>query len=142
VSIPANIRTFDYPRDYEPVIELWGDSGPGVRVGRSDTREEITKKLSRDPDLFLVAELDNEIIGAVLGGFDGRRGMIYHLSVSEEFRQLGVGTALMAALENRLREKGCLRAYLLIRKNNPANKFYTNHDWQHLDLFIYGKDLS
>jgi ribosomal protein S18 acetylase RimI-like enzyme len=142
VKIPINIRTFVYPEDYVPVVELWGDSGPGIRVGRSDTHEEIAKKLQRDPDLFLVAELDGEIIGAVLGGFDGRRGMIYHLSVSEEHRHLGIGTALMDALEIRLCEKGCLRAYLLIRKDNPVSQFYAKHEWQNLDLFIFGKDLQ
>lgn len=142
MKIPINIRSFIYPDDYVSVVELWGDSGPGVRVGRSDTREEIAKKLLRDPDLFLVAELDGEIIGAVLGGFDGRRGMVYHLSVSEEYHHLGIGTALMDALEIRLREKGCLRAYLLIRKDNPASQFYAQNDWQNLDLFIFGKDLQ
>ena len=53
----------------------------GVHVGRSDTPAEIEKKLARDPDLFLVAECEQQIIGSVIGGYDGRRGMIYHLAV-------------------------------------------------------------
>ena len=51
-------------------------------MGRSDTLAEITKKVQRDPDLFLVAEADGRLIGSVIGGFDGRRGMIYHLAVA------------------------------------------------------------
>lgn len=142
MRIQANIRTFKFPDDYPPVVELWERSGPGIHVGRSDTLNEVAKKIQRDPDLFLVADLQDEIIGAVIGGFDGRRGMIYHLAVDKEFRQFGVGTALMETLENRLREKGCLRSYLMVRKDDAATQFYDKQGWQALDIFVFGKDLQ
>lgn len=142
MRIQVNIRTFKFPDDYPPVVELWERSGPGIHVGRSDTLNEVAKKIQRDPDLFLVADLQDEIIGAVIGGFDGRRGMIYHLAVDKEFRQFGVGTALMETLENRLREKGCLRSYLMVRKDNAATQFYDKQGWQALDIFVFGKDLQ
>jgi ribosomal protein S18 acetylase RimI-like enzyme len=142
VRIQVNIRTFKFPDDYPPVVELWERSGPGIHVGRSDTLNEVAKKIQRDPDLFLVADLQDEIIGAVIGGFDGRRGMIYHLAVDKEFRQFGVGTTLMETLENRLREKGCLRSYLMVRKDDAATQFYDKQGWQALDIFVFGKDLQ
>ena len=142
MRIPVNIRTFKFPDDYPPVVELWERSGPGIHVGRSDTLNEVAKKIQRDPDLFLVADLQDEIIGVVIGGFDGRRGMIYHLAVDKEFRQFGVGTALMETLENRLREKGCLRSYLMVRTDNAATQFYDKQGWQALDIFVFGKDLQ
>jgi ribosomal protein S18 acetylase RimI-like enzyme len=135
------IRTFQYPGDYAPVIGLWADSGPGIHVGRSDTREEILKKIKRDPDLFLVAEMSSKIVGAVLGGFDGRRGLVYHLAVHKDYRQQGLGRALMAKLEKRLREKGCRRSYLLVRKKREVSDFYELLGWQELDLHIFGKNL-
>jgi ribosomal protein S18 acetylase RimI-like enzyme len=87
---------------------------------RSDEPDEIAKKLQRDADLFLVAEVDGEILGTVLGGFDGRRGMVYHLAVAERFREQGIGTILMAELEKRLRDQGCIRYYLLVTKDNQT----------------------
>jgi len=141
VKIPVKFRTFKYPDDYLPVVDLWEHSGPGIQVGRSDTPDEISKKIQRDPDLFLVADFQEEIIGAVIGGFDGRRGMIYHLAVDKEYRQFGVGTALMETLENRLRDKGCLRSYLMVRKDNAATQFYEKQGWQALDISVFGKDL-
>jgi ribosomal protein S18 acetylase RimI-like enzyme len=137
----VNVRQFRYPEDFMPVIDLWDNAGPGVHLGRSDTEGEILKKLGRDPDLFLVAELDNEIVGAVLGGFDGRRGLVYHLAVRREFRHHGLGAALMDTLENRLREKGCLRSYLLVTKDNDVSSFYQSRGWQRLDLVVFAKDL-
>jgi ribosomal protein S18 acetylase RimI-like enzyme len=139
----CTIREFRYPEDYPAVIDLWQNAGPGIHVRRSDQPEEIERKLERDPDLFLVAEVDERIVGAVLGGFDGRRGMMYHLAVAESYRRRGLGLALMDELERRLRSKGCIRYYLLVTTDNDlAIQFYEAHGWKHLDLYAFGKDLA
>jgi ribosomal protein S18 acetylase RimI-like enzyme len=141
-GIPYTIRVFRYPQDYSAVIALWQSAGSGVHVRRSDSAEEIEKKLSRDPDLFLVAEHDGRIIGTVMGGFDGRRGMIYHLAVVREYRQFGLGTALMDEVERRLKERGCLRSYLLVTRDNPsALDFYSRRGWETMEINIMAKDL-
>jgi ribosomal protein S18 acetylase RimI-like enzyme len=139
----AIIRDFHYPEDYPAVIDLWGKAGPSIHLRRSDDPDQIELKLQRDPDLFLVAELDGQIVGAVLGGFDGRRGFMYHLAVAENIRQQGLGLALMDELELRLRQKGCIRYYLLVTRDNlGAMQFYEDHGWQRMDLYAYGKDLA
>jgi ribosomal protein S18 acetylase RimI-like enzyme len=137
------IRNFEYPREYPTIIDLWGNAGAGIHLGRSDKPHEIEKKLQHDPDLFLVAELDGEIIGAVLGGFDGRRGLIYHLAVANSHRGRGIGALLMEELERRLRDKGCIRCYLLVTSDNhEAIHFYEKHGWERMELYTYGKDLG
>ncbi|MFT3895754.1 MAG: GNAT family N-acetyltransferase [Anaerolineales bacterium] len=140
----VQIREFQFPVDYDQVYQLWEGIEKGVRVGRSDTPREIEKKLSRDPDLFLVAECDGRIIGSVIGGFDGRRGLIYHLAVASEFRGNGIGTQLMDELETRLRSKGCLKSYLLVTLDNTeAEEYYKRHGWQPMEhqVHILGKEL-
>ena len=57
------IRELCFPDDYPEVKSLWASMEKGVNLGRSDASEEIQKKLARDPDLFLVAEEDEQIIG-------------------------------------------------------------------------------
>lgn len=137
------IRQFEFPKDYTAVIQLWNSAGPGVHVGRSDSASEIEKKLQRDPDLFLVVEADQEIIATVLGGFDGRRGLIYHLAVALPCRRLGIAQALMAELERRMKEKGCIRAYLLlVQGNEDAYQFYTDQGWEALPVAILAKDIE
>ena len=113
-------------------------------MGRSDTLAEIEKKVSRDPDLFLVAESDRRIVGSVMGGFDGRRGLIYHLAVDAGFRGIGIGSRLMDEVESRLRRKGCLKSYLLVTDDNPeVEEYYLNRGWRHMDsIRLYGKDLQ
>ena len=117
--LTVQIREFCFPADYEPVFALWRSIERGVHTGRSDLPSEIQKKLTRDPDLFLVADAKGEIIGSVLGGYDGRRGLVYHLAVASGFRKMGIGSRLMEELESRLRAKGCLKCYLLVTVDNP-----------------------
>lgn len=136
------IRSFRYPDDYAAVMDLWANAGNGIHLRRSDESQEIEKKLLRDPDLFLVAEHNGGIVGAVLGGFDGRRGMMYHLAVATDFRNQGIGAALMVDLETRLKDKGCIRYYLLVTMDNDeAIQFYEAHGWERMQLYAYGKNL-
>jgi ribosomal protein S18 acetylase RimI-like enzyme len=144
ISPSIKIRDFQFPSDYDPVYELWGSIEKGVRTGRSDAPAEIEKKLARDPELFLVAESEGEIIGSVIGGFDGRRGLIYHLAVAASFRGMGIGSRLMDEVESRLRAKGCLKCYLLVTSDNPeAEAYYQRRGWQHMDYIrLFGKELQ
>jgi N-acetylglutamate synthase len=138
------IREFKFPEDYPVVFKLWSEAGAGIHLRKSDEPDEIAKKLKRDADLFLLAESEGLVVGSVLGGFDGRRGMVYHLAVAEAFRKQGIGADLMEELEKRLREKGCIRYYLLVTKDNDtAVRFYENLGWKQMDdLFLFAKDID
>jgi ribosomal protein S18 acetylase RimI-like enzyme len=148
--------------DYDTVYALWRHAGDGLGIGRSDTRGEIAKKLQRDPDLFLVAEevvhsersdarsaveeyheRSRRIIGTVIGGYDGRRGMIYHLAVDHAYRRRGIGKMLMDELERRLQAKGCVKAYLLVKRGNEdVVKFYQHRGWETMEITIMGKTIK
>ncbi len=137
------IRKFNVEVDYDVVRALWREAGSGIQLSPSDEQGEIGKKLHRDPDLFLVAEEGKRIVGAVLGGFDGRRGMVYHLAVQPEYRERGIGRTLMEELEHRLRTKGCLKYYLLVTKDNQeALAFYGQMGCDEMELLVMGKKLS
>jgi ribosomal protein S18 acetylase RimI-like enzyme len=137
------VREFRYPEDYPAARFLWEHAGSGVHVRRSDEPEEIQKKLQHDPDLFLVAETQDKLIGTVIGGFDGRRGMIYHLAVDAAFRQQGVGSLLMDEVEHRLKAKGCLKCYLMVTvENENAMRFYEARNWERMDTaYTYSKEF-
>lgn len=140
----VQIREFNFHYDFEAVRNLWKGAGTGIQLRRSDDPEEILKKLQRDPDLFLVASLEGKIIGTVIGGFDGRRGLIYHLAVEQDLREQGIGSQLMEEVENRLRLKGCIKSYLLVTQENAsAMRFYEKRGWQPMDgVKLYGKEFQ
>ncbi len=138
------IREIHFPEDFPQVENLWASMERGVSLGRSDTPDEIQKKLTHDPDLFLVAEENGQIIGTVIGGYDGRRGLLYHLAVAASYRGRGIGSRLMNEVESRLRAKGCLRCYLLVTTDNPEGmQYYEKHGWERMDYVVtYGKNLA
>jgi ribosomal protein S18 acetylase RimI-like enzyme len=143
--LPASLRLreFQFPNDYPLVYQLWQHAGQGIHLRKSDELEEIKKKVERDPDLFLIAEIDGQIVGSVIGGFDGRRGMVYHLAVEQSLRHKGLGRLLMSELEKRMAQKGCLRSYLLVTRDNlEAIHLYESTGWESMDLLIFGKDLA
>jgi ribosomal protein S18 acetylase RimI-like enzyme len=136
------IRTVNFPEEYDSVLALWASAGPGVQIRHSDSPAEMLKKVKMDPGLFLAAEKNGEIVGAVLGGFDGRRGMVYHLAVAEHVRHSGIALSLMNEIEHRLRERGCIKYYLLVtRENERALQFYDRFGCEVMDLFVLGKEL-
>jgi ribosomal protein S18 acetylase RimI-like enzyme len=129
--------------DYDAVYALWQNAGPGIGLGRSDTRDGVAKKLQRDPDLFLLALDDDQIIGTVIGGFDGRRGLIYHLAVEQAYRARGIGKMLMDEVERRLVAKGCLRCYLLVMDDaREAIDFYRHLGWETWGVTVMGKYIA
>ena len=131
MTVTPGIRQFDFDGDYSRVIGLWQTIETGMHIGPSDAPEEIKKKIERDPDLFLVAEQNGEIIGTIIGAFDGRRGMIYHLAVHNAFRRQGIGQALLAEVEKRLKEKGCIKCLLMVLEDNEtAKRFYEGSGWK------------
>lgn len=135
------IREFQLD-DYEKVVELWKESGIKLRPG--DEREGIELKLQRDPDLFLVAEIDQRILGVVLGAWDGRRGWISHLAVRSGHQRSGVGKSLIKELERRLVGKGALKVNAQIYKSNRASmEFFKALNYEiHSDLIMVGRDLK
>ena len=131
MTTAPGIRQFDFDGDYARVIDLWKTIETGMHIGPSDAPEEIKKKIERDPDLFLVAEHDGGIIATIIGAFDGRRGMIYHLAVHNDYRRRGIGQALLVEVEKRLKEKGCIKCLLMVLEDNEtAKRFYEESGWK------------
>jgi len=108
-------RPFD-KSDQPAVIDLWIDCG--LVVPWNDPAKDIERKLKVDPDLFLVGELDNDIVASVMGGYDGHRGWINYLAVSPRHQRKGYGRLIMEAVELAIAQKGCPKINLQIRGSN------------------------
>jgi ribosomal protein S18 acetylase RimI-like enzyme len=114
---------------YDEVIQLWRNAGIGV--GSSDSKEELEKMLARNPDLFLIGEIKDQIIAVVMGGFDGRRGYVHHLAVEPGYQKKGFGREIMNALNEIFLQKGIHKVHLFIeRRNKEVVDFYRNLGWE------------
>ena len=111
------IREFE-DRDEDGVVVLWQRCGL-VRPW-NDARKDIARKRKVQGELFLVGEFDGAIVGSVMGGYEGHRGWVNYLAVDEAHRRGGLGRALMAEIETRLRKLGCPKLNLQVRSENGA----------------------
>jgi ribosomal protein S18 acetylase RimI-like enzyme len=133
--------------DYGQVLALWREAGAGVELRPSDSPAGLALKLSRDADLFLVAEaagpLGPEVVGVIIGAWDGRRGWLHHLAVRQDWRGRGIGRALVARVEAGLQARGCLKINLLVRKaNEQAIKLYRALGYSDMnEICAMGKEL-
>jgi ribosomal protein S18 acetylase RimI-like enzyme len=89
----------------------------------------IENKLNVQPELLLVGEVAAGdavvLVGAVMAGYDGVRGWIYHLAVAPEWRRRGFATELVHAAESGLRQLGCPKVNIQIRAaNSGVEAFY------------------
>lgn len=108
----------------------------------SDPLIAIEKKVAHDPDMFLVAVEDSRVVGTVMGGYDGHRGWIYSLAVTNRDRHRGAGTALVRETEQKLKVLGCLKMNLqIVSSNSGVVEFYKKLGFSVEDRVSMGKRL-
>lgn len=128
--------------DYDKVYGLWTNTqGMGMR-NLDDSPEGIEKFLKRNPTTNFVAQEENEIIGVILCGHDGRRGYIYHTAVNIDYRGRGIGkTLVQAALTALKKEKINKAALVAFASNDLGNEFWQALGFDRRDDLIY-RNLS
>ena len=116
----ATIRPFE-AADYDAAHALWLAT-PGVGLSAADERGPIERYLARNPGLSFVAEEGGALLGTILCGHDGRRGLIHHLMTVPGVRRRGIGRSLLRAGLRALRAQGIDKCHLLVVGDNEAGK--------------------
>jgi len=118
--IPGPVIRTIQPADIDAVVALWEEAGMAAYEQSGEAADEITAKLERDPDLFLVAEADGGVVAAVMGTWDGHRGRVKRLAVRDDLRRGGLGRQMVEELERRFLERGIRRIRLEVWGHNEA----------------------
>jgi ribosomal protein S18 acetylase RimI-like enzyme len=101
------------------VIALW-ETVFGYETAHNTPSLAIDKKLAVADELFFVALRDEEVIGTVMGGYDGHRGWLYSVAVHPAHRREGLGAKLVRHAENALIARGCMKINLQIVSANAS----------------------
>lgn len=107
--------------DYDSIIALWKSAGLPFKPHGRDKKEEMSVQLKKDPDLFIGAFEENELMGAIIGTDDGRKGWINRLAISPEHTRSGVAMRLIAELEDALKKRGRRIICTLVEDPNEAS---------------------
>lgn len=130
--------------DYPEVQALWRSiKGFGIR-SIDDSKEGVSRFLTRNPGISVVAEQDGKIVGAILCGHDGRRGCLYHVCVREESRRQGIGKAMVVFCMEALKKERINKVSLIaFTKNDVGNAFWKEIGWtKREDLNYYDFTLN
>jgi len=114
----VSIRPFE-ETDRDALVQLWAGVFPDDPP-RNAPAAMIDNKLGVQPELLLVGTVDGGLVAAVIAGFDGVRGWIYHLAVAPEWRRRGFASQMVRAAESGLRKLGCPKVNLQVRATNSA----------------------
>jgi N-acetylglutamate synthase len=127
--------------DYEEVARLWSAT-EGLSLSDDDSREGIAIYLKRNAGLCFVSVDSEKIVGTVLCGHDGRRGILRHLAVAREFRKNGLARLLIRASLDALAGEGIKKCNIFVMDFNVAGLRFWEHigaghleyDWRTLQL--------
>ncbi|WP_027092923.1 GNAT family N-acetyltransferase [Cohnella thermotolerans] len=134
------IRAFQLS-DYRSVAEL-------LEVALSEeccqeTMAALAKQLSWDSELVLVAEKEDEIVGAMIGTIDQNKGYVYRLAVHPDNRRQGIGRTLLAAMSQRFRQRNVFKILIAGDKHNELLlPYYESLRDQPIDFARLSKPLA
>ena len=113
--------------DLPACLALW-DGMPGLSLfPTTDSLAGLTRYLTRNPGLSVVALFGGKIVGAALAGHDARRGYLHHVAVAEEHRRKGLGRAMVEWCLRALTAEGLGRCLIFVNPGNDEGKGFWRH---------------
>ncbi len=133
------LRNLD-DRDVDGVVDLWDRCG--LVRSWNDPHRDIERSRADGVAQLVAVDESGGIIGSALVGYDGHRGWANYVAVDPTHRGTGLGRALMAEAEERLRSLGCPKLNLQVRLgNDDAIEFYKSLGYEIDAAVSMGKRL-
>jgi len=112
------------PDDAERIVRFWHESG--ASMGPSDSVAFVRSAITNPAARLILAQAGDELVGTLLGTFDGWRGNMYRLVVHPAWRRQGIARQLVKRIEQFFAECGARRVTVLIETDRPwAVAFWT-----------------
>jgi ribosomal protein S18 acetylase RimI-like enzyme len=117
--------------DYDEVYRLW-EQTEGLNLEEGDSREAIDIYLRRNQGLCFIAYADGHIVGTVLCGHEGRRGILRHLAVNREHRGKGIARALINQCLSALAKDGIKKCNTFVLDENVEGRLF----WERMGWYV------
>ncbi|MFJ6774341.1 ATP-binding protein [Kitasatospora sp. NPDC091257] len=132
-----HVRDFT-PDDLEAMVRLDAESATTDRAAAFRLSDVVAALQARNPSVVAVA--DGHLVGAAVGRVDGDRAWVLRIALHPAWRNLGMGTALLSALEHRLRDAGARIVAALLPDEETGATALVNSGFQpHRGLTYFEK---
>ena len=100
-----------------------------------ETIDALANQLSLDSGLILVAEVEQQVAGIIIGTIDDNQGYYYRLAVHRDYRNQGIGQSLIRSLDKRFRNRKVNKIMIALdRHNEHLRSFYEALGYQAKDF--------
>lgn len=128
--------------DFGGLDALWKEAFPNDPPW-NHALNAVPVKLAYQPDLLFVVVESREVLGSVMAGYDGHRGWLYSVAVSQSARRHGLGTRLVRHAEKALLALGCRKINPQVRTSNDVVvSFYERLGYSIEDRVSLGRRLD
>jgi len=130
-------RLRDYhEEDLDQAIQIWDQSrGSGATEPVFSVAEVMAAARSGQP--AVVAEVGDEVVGMAVAQIQGERAWIMLVAIGSRWRDRGVGSALLADLERRLRSQGVRRISAALPGSATGATALQNSGYTRRDGLVY-----
>ncbi|WP_248929741.1 GNAT family N-acetyltransferase [Paenibacillus hamazuiensis] len=85
-----------------------------------ETMGAFARQLSWDSELVLVAVIQGEIAGVIIGTIDNNNGYYYRIAVAPEHQRRGIGKAMIEALRQRFNQRKVRKILVTVDTHNEV----------------------
>lgn len=111
------VRSF-HLSDYVAVTELF--KHVLTEACYEETMEALTRQLSWDSELVLVAIKNEQIVGVIIGTIDNNNGYYYRIAVDQEYQRRGFGKALIESMRKRFLQRKVRKIMITVDIHNEV----------------------
>lgn len=111
-----NIRSFRLS-DYAAIMDIWKRTKLEQKEMETDG---LAKQIAWDSELVMIAELDERVVGVIVGTIEGNRAYFYRLAVDPNYQSKGIGRELVDALEAKFEKRGATQIQIMVNQNNES----------------------
>ena len=135
------IRTYT-DTDFAGIDALWNEAFPNDPPWNR-AAHSVPAKTSFQPELLFVAVNHGVVVGSAMAGYDGHRGWLYAVAVSQSHRRSGLGTKLVRKAEEALVSLGCGKINLQVHSaNRQVVQFYEGLGYEVEDRVSLGRRVG
>ncbi|MER5600424.1 bifunctional GNAT family N-acetyltransferase/ATP-binding protein [Streptomyces sp. NPDC002265] len=127
--------------DLDQAIRLW-DQGRQADLSLAVFPVSEVVAAARAGQAAVVAVVEGELVGMAVARAEGERGWILITALSGAWRNRGLGSALIAQVEQRLRERGVRRISAVLTPGSTGTTALENSGYRRLDGLVYYEKLE